>query len=122
MFLPQPQLRRILVLSVLWSPFCILLKFLANLCSKMPRAGYKYCVVPFCKNTTVTNPGKLFISLPKDEKIRKKWNRAAKRSKWRNQISSLSSVYICEDHFDVSMKLFSNSIIHHTNIHRLGNF
>jgi hypothetical protein len=61
---------------------------------------YKCCAVPMCKNTTIRTPQKLFISVPKTAKIRRMWLRLSGRLP--ASLSSTSSSYFCEDHFDVS--------------------
>lgn len=60
----------------------------------------KSCVVPKCKNTTTNSPDKLFFIVPKDVKMRKKWIKAMKRL---DPFGDKSTVYCCEDHFDVSI-------------------
>ena len=60
----------------------------------------KSCVVPKCKNTTTNSPEKLFFIVPKDVKMRKKWIKAMKRL---DPFGGKSTVYCCEDHFDVSV-------------------
>lgn len=62
--------------------------------------GYKWCIVPMCTNTSHTTPDKLFINVPKDPKTRKKWILACRRNV--SDISEKSTVYCCEDHFNVS--------------------
>lgn len=62
---------------------------------------YRYCVVPECISTTTSTPGKTFIKLPIDEKQRKLWLKAMRRSP--KDISSKSHVYLCQDHFNVSI-------------------
>lgn len=49
----------------------------------------KRCFVPVCNNTS-DNSSKIFLVVPYDDLIRKKWFTAAK-------------LYCCEDHFDVSI-------------------
>lgn len=60
--------------------------------------SYKYCVVPKCKSTSSSTPDKLFFHVPTDKKARKKWCSVMKR----DPLSSKSTHYCCEDHFDVS--------------------
>ncbi|GBO05359.1 Speckle-type POZ protein [Araneus ventricosus] len=70
---------------------------------KIMAESYKYCIVPKCRNTTVTAPDKLFINVPKNYVIRKKWCKAMKRDPKLNPELSASSVpHVCGDHFDVS--------------------
>lgn len=61
---------------------------------------YKWCIVPMCTNTSHTTPNKWFINVPKDPKTRKKWILASRRNA--GDISEKSTVYCCEDHFNVS--------------------
>lgn len=67
--------------------------------------NYKYCVVPECKNTSLTAPDKVFITLPKDEKARKLWQQSMRRTDF---LSSKSRKYCCEDHFNV--RFFFNDL------------
>lgn len=64
------------------------------------KKNYKYCIVPNCKNTTVTSPAKIFITLPKNIKTRKLWQKAMRRIDF---VSDNSTKYCCEDHFNVSV-------------------
>ncbi|KAJ0169998.1 hypothetical protein K1T71_014604 [Dendrolimus kikuchii] len=59
---------------------------------------YKHCIVPQCINTTIKTPQKLFFYVPKDKQIRRKWLQLAKRD---TNVSSISRMYFCEDHFDL---------------------
>lgn len=71
--------------------------------TKIKNLTYKYCLVPKCKNTTVTAPEKLFFSVPRDEHVREKWCQVMKRDKQKNvKLSSTSPLHCCEDHFSVS--------------------
>lgn len=69
----------------------------------MPKitGSYKYCIVPKCSNTSVSSPTKHFFPVPKDDKLRKKWCTAMKRCD-KIPLSFKSTLYCCEDHFDVS--------------------
>lgn len=62
--------------------------------------GYKSCIVPFCENIPISNPGKHFFSVPKGEK-RKAWLRKVKRDE--DVLSFSSAAYCCEDHFNVTI-------------------
>ena len=62
---------------------------------------YRYCIVPGCKSTTISTPGKIFIKLPIEEKQRKIWLKAMRRQP--EDISLKNHVYLCEDHFNVSI-------------------
>lgn len=67
------------------------------------KKNYKWCIVPLCKNTSITTPEKCFIQVPKnDEKLRKLWIRQVRREP--KEFSKVSTIYVCEDHFDVSIK------------------
>lgn len=61
---------------------------------------YKWCAVPQCKNTSIKTPNKLFIYVPNKKIIRDRWLNLARRDP--SVISTNSSIYFCEDHFDVS--------------------
>ncbi|CAH0725615.1 unnamed protein product, partial [Brenthis ino] len=61
--------------------------------------SYKMCAVPMCISTTIKNPEKLFIHVPKSPKRRKQWLQLARRdSKF---TSDKSTIFFCEDHFDL---------------------
>ncbi|KAJ8983632.1 hypothetical protein NQ317_004270 [Molorchus minor] len=60
---------------------------------------YKYCIVPQCKITTIKTPNKLFIYVPNNEQIRKKWLKLARRDDV-HSLSTNSRMYFCADHFD----------------------
>lgn len=60
---------------------------------------YKRCGVPLCKNNSMTSPDKLFITVPLNVDIRKKWFKAANKA---FAVVPKSHLYFCEDHFDVS--------------------
>ncbi|XP_049795312.1 zinc finger and SCAN domain-containing protein 31-like isoform X1 [Schistocerca nitens] len=61
--------------------------------------GYKWCMVSKCTNTSIKNPEKLFLCVPKNEKMRKIWLQLARRDP--NEIAVSTCVYFCEDHFDL---------------------
>ncbi|CAK1553171.1 unnamed protein product [Leptosia nina] len=61
--------------------------------------GYKLCSVPQCPNTTKRTPRKLFVSVPKDIKVRRMWMKLSRRD--HNDISRNSNIFFCEDHFDL---------------------
>lgn len=74
---------------------------------EVKKPPYRYCMVPQCKNTTVSTPDKVFFRIPREENLRKKWCKMMKR----DNISVLSVVFCCEDHFIVSIpNLFSVDI------------
>lgn len=72
------------------------------------KPSYKYCIVPKCKNTTRTTPdldyeeALLLFRIPSDAKIRKLWCKMMRR----DNLSPISCLYCCEDHFNVSMLYF----------------
>ncbi|KAJ8983997.1 hypothetical protein NQ317_006850 [Molorchus minor] len=66
----------------------------------MNSSYYKYCLVPQCKSTTIKTPNKLFIYVPNNEQIRKKWLKLARRDDV-HSLSTNSRMYFCADHFDI---------------------
>ncbi|KAL4714501.1 hypothetical protein ACJJTC_017564 [Scirpophaga incertulas] len=68
------------------------------------KSTYKSCIVPQCKNTSIRTPNKIFISMPRGERVRKIW---CKAMKWdlNKPLSSISSRYCCEDHFEIEKDL-----------------
>lgn len=60
----------------------------------------KWCFVPGCQNTSRSTPEKVFVTVPKDKKIKKKWFVAARREI--SDVSEKTVFYCCEDHFNVS--------------------
>lgn len=66
--------------------------------------SYKYCIVPKCRNTTLKTPNKLFFLVPKNAILRKKWCRIMRRND-QVPLSSSTSLFCCEDHFNVSTNL-----------------
>lgn len=66
---------------------------------------YHWCIVNKCRNTTVKTPGKLWIKLPKEIKMRNTWLKLAQRDP--SSLSVKSELYLCEEHFDVSNSLSS---------------
>lgn len=67
----------------------------------------KWCFVPGCKNTTKRTPEKTFITVPKDAKKRQKWFAVARRDI--AEVSEKSTLYCCEDHFNVSFSVLTYS-------------
>ncbi|KAF2888399.1 hypothetical protein ILUMI_17774 [Ignelater luminosus] len=53
---------------------------------------YKWCVVPQCTNTSIKTPEKMFVSIPKNTEIRKKWLMFARRNP--KDIAAISVSYI----------------------------
>lgn len=70
--------------------------------NSIKNTSYRTCFVPLCTNTTLKNPSKLFFTVPKDQKLRKKWFQIANR----RDPPTTSRYYCCEDHFDVSIRNF----------------
>lgn len=61
----------------------------------------KWCFVPGCKNSSTRTPVKKFLCVPRHPEKRKIWFKAVGRD---IQGASLnSSLYCCEDHFNVSI-------------------
>jgi len=69
---------------------------------QMPRSG-RYCFVPQCQSTSLRNPDKMFISVPRDENVKLKWFNAVRRDLRFVSSSSKTHFSVCEDHFDVSI-------------------
>ncbi|XP_057661500.1 uncharacterized protein LOC130897031 [Diorhabda carinulata] len=80
----------------------------------MNSSYYKYCIVPQCKSTTIKTPDKLFIYVPNNKKIRRMWLKMARR-KDALTLSTNSTIYFCEDHFDLP-----NDMINYTEYHIMG--
>lgn len=70
---------------------------------------YKWCVVPKCTNTSLKTPQKVFVSVPTNPKKRNKWLQLARRDP--KSILSHTNVFMCEDHFDVSILVTFEFII-----------
>lgn len=60
----------------------------------------KYCFVPFCESSSIKEPAKIFLAVPKGEK-RLKWLQMCRRDP--KTVTLQSSLYCCEDHFNVSV-------------------
>ncbi|XP_046975996.1 uncharacterized protein LOC124542107 [Vanessa cardui] len=75
---------------------------------------YKYCMVPQCESTSIETPNKLFIFVPSNAEVRKKWLNLARRND-ANCLSSISRMYFCEDHFDLP-----NDMLNYTEYHIMG--
>nr|XP_034194773.1 uncharacterized protein LOC117610999 [Osmia lignaria] len=58
---------------------------------------YRWCFVPLCLSIQLKNPEKLFIQVPRNEKVRNLWFKAAHRT---DQPTN-SNYYCCEDHFNL---------------------
>lgn len=63
---------------------------------------YKKCFVPMCLNRGTNCPNKLFIFVPMNQSVRKKWFDAVQRP----YKPTSGKFYCCEDHFDVNNLLF----------------
>lgn len=61
---------------------------------------YKYCFMPKCVNTSINQPDKMFVTVPKG-KIRKKWMKITRRDP--NCTSLITRFHCCEDHFKVNI-------------------
>lgn len=62
---------------------------------------YKFCFVPGCKNTTITAPNKVFLSVPNEPVKRKAWCEAAGCP----GKSLRAGSHACEDHFDLQQDI-----------------
>ena len=56
---------------------------------------YKYCIVPWCQNTTANTSWKLFFSVPKNAAKRKAWTTAMKRDEKLNKELSSVDMSLC---------------------------
>lgn len=70
----------------------------------------KYCLVPQCPSSTIKTPHKPFVSFPVGSsnklKIKRElWLQAMKRKEI--DLSEKTRGYVCADHFNVGMFLFS---------------
>ena len=52
-----------------------------------------------CTSITIRTPGKVFINVPKDKNIRKKWLTLARTDP--ASLMTQTSSYFCEDHFEI---------------------
>ncbi|XP_045447125.1 uncharacterized protein LOC123655357 [Melitaea cinxia] len=68
----------------------------SDLCNK---TSYKWCAVPKCTNTSIKTPKKLFVSVPKNVDVRRKWLQLSRRD--HNDIANSTNIFFCEDHFDM---------------------
>ncbi|KAJ8970458.1 hypothetical protein NQ317_019824 [Molorchus minor] len=80
----------------------------------MNSSYYKYCIVPQCKSTTIKTPNKLFIYVPNNEQIRKKWLKFARKDDV-HSLSTNSRMYFGADHFDCNVILPIPTIISRNN-------
>ncbi|XP_048000118.1 uncharacterized protein LOC125237175 isoform X1 [Leguminivora glycinivorella] len=60
---------------------------------------YKWCAVPQCTNSSLKTPDKVFVYVPNEKTMRFKWLTLARRDP--KAINVDSSIYFCEDHFDL---------------------
>ena len=74
----------------------------------MEKMSYKYSIVPMCKNTSLTAPNKyFFLNVKKNKHISQKWCRIMRRDERKNPpLSEKTSLYCCEEHFNVIFFLF----------------
>ena len=68
---------------------------------KSRATSYRCCFVPKCGNTSKKQPDKVFVCVPKDKKVKKKWFKVSNRLTKPTD----SNYFCCEDHFDVSIFL-----------------
>lgn len=61
----------------------------------------KKCFVDYCNNTSQIEPNKIFVSVPNEINLRKTWFEAVRKPVPPN-ISTKTSYFCCENHFDVS--------------------
>lgn len=66
---------------------------------EVKKPSYKYYMVPECKITIFSTPDKVFFRIARDEELQKQWCKIMKR----DDVSPLSVVFCCEDHFNVSI-------------------
>ncbi|GBL74753.1 hypothetical protein AVEN_243621-1 [Araneus ventricosus] len=100
--LPKQQ-RVYAVLRSRYRSFAFFLYFPTIASDKIMSKRYKYCIVPECAKTTITAPDTLFMNVPNNDVLRKKWCKAMKRDGKVNPKFSASSVlHVCGNHFDVS--------------------
>ncbi|KAL1487867.1 hypothetical protein ABEB36_015517 [Hypothenemus hampei] len=69
--------------------------------------SYKWCAVPQCENTSIKTPEKLFVNVPRQSKMRKKWLQMAGRDP--KDVKSNSHIYFCEDHFNIAKDMANYS-------------
>ncbi|KAK9880722.1 hypothetical protein WA026_021849 [Henosepilachna vigintioctopunctata] len=60
---------------------------------------YKWCLVPQCTNTSIKTPEKMFVNLPLNTKLLKKWLILSRRNP--KDIAAKSHAFMCEDHFNM---------------------
>ncbi|CAF4942939.1 unnamed protein product [Pieris macdunnoughi] len=65
--------------------------------------SYKWCAVPKCKNTSIKTPEKLFICVPRNVKMRRKWLELSRRNC--DEIMPSSNIFFCEDHFNLQQDM-----------------
>lgn len=68
--------------------------------------NYRWCIISQCKNTSVKSKEKTFISVPIEKAARQIWIENCGRNP--AEFSSTSVIYVCEDHFDVSIVKYSH--------------
>lgn len=81
---------------------------LENAESAGKKRNYKWCFVPLCTNNNICSPSKIFLSVPKGE-IRRKWFEISGRTDAAT-VSLSSSLFCCENHFNVSSKNTKSTI------------
>ncbi|XP_063835019.1 uncharacterized protein LOC135084212 isoform X3 [Ostrinia nubilalis] len=80
----------------------------------MDSSYYKYCIVPQCTSTSIKTPNKLFIYVPNNQQMRKKWLTLARKYN-AHCLSTKSRMYFCEDHFNLP-----NDMLNYTEYHIMG--
>ncbi|XP_028176892.1 uncharacterized protein LOC114364789 [Ostrinia furnacalis] len=80
----------------------------------MDPSYYKYCIVPQCTSTSIKTPNKLFIYVPNNQQMRKKWLTLARKYN-AHCLSTKSRMYFCEDHFNLP-----NDMLNYTEYHIMG--
>ena len=71
-----------------------------NLKKKVQGKVYKSCFVPGCQSSTLKTRQKLFVSVPTNIALRRRWAAMARRVDAKT-LKSTSQWYCCEDHFEV---------------------
>lgn len=64
----------------------------------------KSCMVPQCRNTSLKNPNKMFVPVPRMHL--NKWMRLAGRDPYAISLKNVAKLMICEDHFNVSKFIY----------------
>ena len=70
---------------------------------------YYHCAVPKCVNTSTNQPKKKIFSSPSDAK-RRTWMKKMRREP--KDLSSKTTFFVCEDHFNVSINSLVIVLLH----------